>query len=54
MSEDKNVVIVGAGHGRGNLCAALHQASHTGPIRSQADETWALATRRHMNKIAQY
>jgi hypothetical protein len=32
MSGDKSVVIIGAGHGRGNLCAALHQARHTGPI----------------------
>ncbi len=38
MAEDSKVVIVGAGHGGGNLCSALRQAGHTGPITLIGDE----------------
>ena len=38
MSAYARVVIVGAGHGGGNLCAALRQAGHTGPITLIGDE----------------
>ena len=38
MSETARVVIIGAGHGGGNLCAALRQAGHTGPITLIGDE----------------
>ena len=38
MSVTARVVIVGAGHGGGNLCAALRQAGHSGPITLIGDE----------------
>ena len=38
MSEKARVVIVGAGHGGGNLCAALRQAGHTGTVTLIGDE----------------
>lgn len=38
MNEDSRIVIVGAGHGGGNMCAALRQVGHRGEIVLVGDE----------------
>ena len=38
MAENSRIVIIGAGHGGGTLCAALRQAGHVGAITLVGDE----------------